>query len=252
MASLQAIDSYCNKILACDTYHDYAPNGLQIEGRSEVRCLVTGVTASQALIDAAIERQADLVLVHHGLFWKGESSVITGIKRQRIAALLSNNISLMAFHLPLDGHPHYGNNVQLGRLWGFEIAGRFGDGPDMGLGCYSELSKPLSIQRLEELVQVSLGHSIVRLGDHQHTCRRVGWCSGAAQGYIEQAAQLGLDTYISGEASEQTTHLARELGIHFLVAGHHATERGGVRAFGDHLAAHFGIAHHFIDINNPV
>ncbi len=251
MVSLSSIAQYCDELLACDSYSDYAPNGVQIEGRAEIRQIVSGVTASQALIDSAIGSHADLLLVHHGYFWKGESPPLTGLKGRRIKSLFCNDISLMAYHLPLDGHPELGNNAQLAKLWGFDVAGRFGDGPDSGLGCFTNLDRAMDISEIETMVSQSLGRSVMRLGEHTHPCQRIGWCSGAAQGYIEQAASLGIDTFISGEVSEQTTHLARELGIHYIAAGHHATERLGVQALGDHLADHFSISHRFVDITNP-
>ena len=252
MATLQQIIDYCDTLLSVGDYKDYAPNGLQVEGISEVWRIVSGVTASQALIDAAIEQQADLLLVHHGYFWKGEAAPITGIKRQRIKALLDNDISLVAYHLPLDGHEIFGNNAQLAEIWQIEPLGRFGDGPNGGLAMYGELDEAEPLDALAGRIAVDLHHRPMVIDGGEHEVKRVGWCSGAAQGYIEQAAALGCDAFISGEISEQTVHLARELGIHYIAAGHHATERYGVQALGEHLADHFSLENQFIDIPNPV
>lgn len=252
MTSLQQIIAYCDTLLNVDDYQDYAPNGLQVEGRAEVRRIVCGVTASQALIDAAIAHQADLLLVHHGYFWKGESPAIVGMKQRRIKALLDNNISLLAYHLPLDGHAQLGNNAQLGQLFEIPVEGRFGQGPDGGLAMRGSLTTGQSAEAFSALIAEKLGREPLLIEGGDHPIRRVGWCSGGAEGYIEQAAALGLDAYISGEISEPTVHIARELGIHYIAAGHHATERYGVMALGNHLADHFAVESRFIDIPNPV
>ena len=252
MATLQQIIDYCDSLLSVGDYQDYAPNGLQVEGRAEVQRIVSGVTASQALIDAAIEQRADLLLVHHGYFWKGESPTIVGMKRRRIKALLDNDISLLAYHLPLDGHGEVGNNAQLAGLFGIPVEGRFGHGPDGGIAMYGSLDMEVSASSLAEVVGQKLGREPLLIEGGSRPVRRVGWCSGGAQDYIEQAASLGLDAYISGEVSERTFHIARELGIHYIAAGHHATERYGVEALGSHLADHFAVENHFIDIPNPV
>lgn len=252
MTSLKQIVDYCDTLLSVDDYQDYAPNGLQVEGRAEVRRIVSGVSASQALIEAAIELEADLLLVHHGYFWKGESPVLTGMKQRRIKALLSHDISLLAYHLPLDGHATLGNNAKLGELLGIPVEGRFGHGPDGGIAMYGSLEPGGSALQLASLIGGKLGREPLLISGGEHPVCRVGWCSGGAQGYLEQAAALGLDAYISGEVSEQTVHIARELGIHFIAAGHHATERYGAEALGGHLADHFAVENHFIDIPNPV
>ncbi|MEN8169445.1 MAG: Nif3-like dinuclear metal center hexameric protein [Pseudomonadota bacterium] len=252
MTTLQQIIDYCDTLLNVADYQDYAPNGLQVEGGGEVRRIVSGVTASQALIDAAIELKADLLLVHHGYFWKGESPAIVGMKQRRIKALLDHDISLLAYHLPLDGHAELGNNAQLARVLGLADEGRFGHGPDGGIAMYGTLSEEMSSQALARLLSEQLGREPLLVEGGEHPIRRVGWCSGGAQGYIEQAAALGLDAYISGEISEPTVHTARELGIHYFSAGHHATERYGVQALADHLADHFTVENHFVDIPNPV
>ena len=251
MATLQQLVEYCDTLLTVTAYQDYCPNGLQVEGRAEVRSIVSGVSASQALIEAAIERQADLLLVHHGYFWKGESPVITGVKQRRIRALLQHEISLLAYHLPLDGHAALGNNAQLGRLLGIATEGRFGSGPDGGIAMWGTLPQPISPAELANRVGERLGREPLLLEGGSGPLQRIGWCSGGAEGYLEQAAALGLDAYISGEVAEPSLHLARELGIHYLAAGHHATERYGVQALGDHLADHFAVDNYFVDIPNP-
>jgi len=252
MVQLSELIRYTNTLLEIERYRDYCPNGLQVEGRAEVTKIVTGVTASQALIDAAIDEQADLILVHHGYFWKGEEPTISGIKRRRIKSLLDNNISLLAYHLPLDGHTDLGNNTHLAKLWGFDVDGRFGEGIDGGLGLYSDLPKPVSINALVKQVSESLGREVTHLPGGGEMVKRVGWCSGGADGYFQAAINSGCDLYITGEASEPAFHIAQEIGAHFIAAGHHATERGGVRQLGEHLTEMFNIEHRFIDIPNPV
>lgn len=252
MVALNGLVQYCDELLDVGAYQDYCPNGLQIEGRGKVRSIVAGVTASQALIDAAIEQQADLLLVHHGYFWKGEDPSITGIKRNRIKALLEHNISLLAYHLPLDGHPELGNNAQLGRLWDIPVEGRFGSGPNGGLGMYGTLPNALSLDDLAKRIGEPLQREPQVIEGGSHPVSRVGWCSGGAQDYIEAAAAQGLDAFISGEISERTVHLARELGIHYLAAGHHATEQFGVQALGKFISDHFSLKYQTINIANPV
>ncbi len=252
MVALSELVQYCDTLLDVGAYQDYCPNGLQIEGKDEVRSIVAGVSASQALIDAALEQEADLLLVHHGYFWKGEAGPITGIKRNRIRALLANDISLLAYHLPLDGHPELGNNAQLGKLWGIECEGRFGNGPNGGLGMFGSLPQTMPLSELVQFIGGSLQREPLVIEGGDHPIRRVGWCSGAAQDYIEAAAEQGLDAFISGEISEPTVHAARELGIHYLSAGHHATERLGVQALGVQISDYFSLKYQFVEITNPV
>jgi dinuclear metal center YbgI/SA1388 family protein len=246
---LTTLVSYCNKLLRIDEFNDYCPNGLQVESSPVVRRLVTGVTASQALIDAAVAARADALLVHHGFFWKAENPCLVGIKGKRVAALMRNSLNLIAYHLPLDAHPTLGNNAQLGRLLGLQHAQAV-DAPDslLWLGNLSELM-PLSDFCAQ--VERDLRRPPIVVAAHDRPVRRIAWCTGAAQGFIDQAARLGADIYLSGEISEQTAHVARELGIHYLAAGHHATERYGVSALGEHLADEFGLEHLTIDIDNP-
>lgn len=252
MVQLSELIRYSNALLAIDRYRDYCPNGMQVEGKAEITKIVTGVTASQALIDAAIDEGADALLVHHGYFWKGEEPIISGIKRNRIKALLDNDISLLAYHLPLDDHPELGNNIHLAKLWGFDVDGRFGEGIDGGMGLYSDLPKPMAVDALVKMISDSMGREVTHLSGGGEMVKRVGWCSGGADGYFQAAIAAGCDLYITGEASEPAFHIAQELGAHFIAAGHHATERGGIRQLGEHLAEMFKIEHRFIDIPNPV
>ena len=229
-------------------FRDYCPNGLQVEGTRDIRRLVTGVTASLALIEAAIKCDADALLVHHGLFWKGDDMRVVGPRKRRLAALLARDVNLFAYHLPLDAHPQLGNNAQLGQRLGLSITSNFGD---QELGCAGALSAPMSAGGFAALVQESLGRTPLLVGDAERQIRRIGWCTGGAQGYFDAAIDAGCELYLSGEISEQTTHLARESGVPYLAAGHHATERYGVEALGRHLAAQCGISHQHIDIDNP-
>lgn len=244
--------SYIDTLLEPARFHDYCPNGLQVAGKGQIKTLISGVTASQALIDEAIEFEADALLVHHGFFWRGEDPRVIGIKQRRLKQLLMNDINLIAYHLPLDAHPVLGNNAQLAALLGIEIDGRIADTGDPAIGMCGCFSEPKSAPEFADELRQSLGRGPLVIQGHNRPMTTIGWCTGAAQGYIEQAAELGLDAYLSGEVSEQTAHLARELGINYFAAGHHATERYGVKALGEHLAEKFEIQHQFIDIDNPV
>lgn len=252
MATLQELTDHTNLLLDVGRFQDYCPNGLQVEGRSEVQLLVSGVTASLGLIDAAIDAGADAILVHHGYFWKGEDARITGMKRRRLQRLLGSDISLLAYHLPLDAHDELGNNVQLARVLGLQSSGTFGVEDELQLGHYGMLDRVMSGETLAQHLQQCLGRTPLHIPAPSKSVRNVGWCTGAAQSYIEGAVALGLDAFISGEISEPTVHIARECGIHYFAAGHHATERFGVRALGEYLAGTFGLRHQFIDIDNPV
>lgn len=247
MAQLRDITRYCDERLDAGSFDDYCPNGLQVEGRAEVASIVSGVTASQALLDAAAEAGADLVLAHHGYFWRGEPAPLVGMKGRRLKTLFAAEISLLAYHLPLDAHPELGNNRQLGLRLGFD-AGVPVDGLLWGQG----LDRPMAASDLAARVESALGRAPLMIGSPDAALARVAWCTGAAQGMIVQAAAAGFDAFISGEISEQTVHEAQELGILYLSAGHHATERYGVQALGDELADRFALQHRFIDIDNPV
>ena len=210
---------------------------------------MSGVTACQDLVDAAIESEADVLLVHHGYFWKGEDATLCGMKRRRIKALLGHDISLLAYHLPLDAHPECGNNAQLARRFGFNVSGQAGSD---GLVFYTDLSEALSPDALEQRVAQSLDREPLRVGCGPEQLRRIAWCTGAAQSYIDVAIELGAEAFISGEISEPTVHTARENGIFYYAAGHHATERYGVQALGEYLQQNLGIEHRFSDVENPV
>lgn len=249
--NLYTLETYLNKLLNIGKFRDYAPNGLQVEGRAEVTRIVTGVTASQALLDAAVEYGADAVLVHHGYFWKGESPVIRGMKKQRIATLIQHDISLLGYHLPLDAHPELGNNAQLAMLLGIRNEGVMDERELQSVGNIGSVSEPVSLADFGQQVATALAREPLLIKGGEHPVQRIAWCTGGAQGYIQQAFELGADTYLSGEISEHTVHFARENGIHYIAAGHHATERYGIKALGNHLAEQFGLEHRFIDINNP-
>ena len=252
MVALNELVSYTNDLLQADRFSDYCPNGLQVEGRSVVSTLVTGVTASMALLEAAHAAGADAVLVHHGYFWKGENACVHGMKRARLRQLLTTDTSLLAWHLPLDAHPELGNNAQLARVLELRQNGVFGDDGGMELACAGEVAEPVTPGELQDRIERALGRTPQHIDGRAPVIRRIGWCTGAAQSYLVAAAAHGLDAFISGEISEQTVHVARECGIHYFAAGHHATERYGVQALGEHLAKQFGLTHRFIDIDNPV
>ena len=239
-------------LLRPEQFKDYCPNGMQVQGKPQVQRLVSGVTACQALIDRAIEVKADMLLVHHGYFWRGEDETITGIKKTRVEALLKHNINLLAYHLPLDVHPELGNNAALGRLLGFKTTGDLGKQNNNSIGLTGELETPMSGEELGALLEQRLGREALHIPGSAKPIRTVAWCTGAAQNFIDLALKSGVDAYITGEVSEQTVHIARETGIHFFAAGHHATERYGVQAVAAHLVEKFGLDHEFIDIDNPV
>lgn len=248
MVRRSEIDDYLSALLQTASFKDYGPNGVQIEGRDEVRKLVTGVTASRALIDAAIEARADAVLVHHGLFWRGHDGRITGWLKQRIARLLAHDISLYAYHLPLDAHAEFGNNAQFGARLGLSADARFGE---QSLGFIGTLVAPPGLDDLAARCQRVVGRSITAVPGDGRLLTRVAWCTGGAQSYFESAIAAGADVYITGEISEPQAHLARETGVAFIAVGHHASERHGVQALGAHLAATFALEHVHIEIDNP-
>ncbi len=250
--NLYELETYLNKLLNVSKFRDYGPNGLQVEGRAEVTRIVTGVTASQELLDAAVEINADAVLVHHGYFWKNESSVIRGMKKRRIATLLKNDISLFGYHLPLDAHPELGNNAQLARLLGINIEGVMDERELQGVGNIGTLAEPQSLEVFGKHVATVLNREPLLISGGDRYISRIAWCTGGAQAYIQQAFELGADAYLSGEISEHTVHSARENGIHYIAAGHHATERYGIKALGEYLADNLGFEHTFLDLNNPV
>ncbi|CAG1000063.1 GTP cyclohydrolase 1 type 2 [Methylophilaceae bacterium] len=247
--NIKELLDYTGQILQVERFRDYCPNGLQVEGRHEVGKIVTGVTASMALLEAAQQAGADMVLVHHGYFWRNEDARLLGIKRKRIQFLLQHDLNLVAYHLPLDAHPEFGNNVQLAKLLDLELDGWAGE---QSMVAYGKLANPEPLSAFEARLAARLRRQPVTIGDPNKMVGRIAWCTGAAQQYLETAVELGVDAFVSGEISEQTVHLARESGLAYIAAGHHATERYGVQSLGRHLAGRFGLEHQFIDIDNPV
>lgn len=246
---LNELRDYNASLLQTSLFKDYCPNGLQVEGRAEVRRIATAVTASQIVLDEAIAWGADAVLVHHGYFWRNEDATLIGIKKRRIAQLLRNDVSLLAYHLPLDAHAELGNNAQLGKLLGLVERGRFAEQNMVWLGT---LNQPLSLAQFSMMVEQKLQRKPQVIGEGGKIIQTVAWCSGGAQGYFDQAIAQGVDAYLTGEISEQNFHLANETGVAFIAAGHHATERFGVQALGEHLANQFNLEHRFFDQANPV
>lgn len=247
-ASRSAIETYLNRLLDVGRFHDYGPNGLQVEGRDTVTRLVSGVTASRALIEAAAAQSADAILVHHGLFWRGQDGRITGWLKARLELLLAHRINLFAYHLPLDAHPEWGNNAQFGARLGLIADARFGE---QDLGFIGTLDQPVDLDALAQRVERSLGRSPVVVRGDGRPIRRVAWCTGGAQGYFQGAICAGADAYLTGEISEPQAHCARETGVAFLACGHHASERFGAPALGAHLATTFALEHAVIEIDNP-
>lgn len=249
--------AWLDDTLQAHRFRDYCPNGLQVEGRAEVRHIIAGVTASEALLRVAAERGADAVLVHHGWFWKNEDPRVRGTRRTRLALTLAHDLNLIAYHLPLDAHPEYGNNAQLARVLGL-TPDRLDDGgvrtvgPEGLIWLGSPENGVTTLGELARDVARRLNREPLSVGDPAMPVRRVAWCTGAAQGWLQEAIDAGADAYITGEISEPTVHLARETGCGFLGAGHHATERYGVQALGEAIAARFGIQVDFVDIDNPV
>ncbi len=248
---LRELCAACDALLEAEKFRDYCPNGLQVEGRASIGKIVSGVTACAELIARAAAAGADALLVHHGYFWKGESAVLTAYRKRRIAALLKHDLSLIAYHLPLDVHEAFGNNAQLARRLEWRVEGDIHRHDGFPLVWRGRLAKPLELDALADHIGAVLGRSPLAVRGGDHVVDTIAWCTGAGQGYVEQAAAAGVDAYLSGEISEQTVHAARESGVHYLAAGHHATERYGVQALGTHLAERFGIAHEFIDVPNP-
>lgn len=241
-----------NGELETDRFKDYCPNGLQVEGRAQVLSVVSGVTASLALIERAVALKADTILVHHGLFWRGHDGTVTGWMRKRMGLLLQHDINLLAYHLPLDAHAQWGNNVQLGARLGLSVQGRFGE---QQLGFWgrpdSAALKFVSAQALADHVSQALGRQVVLVKGHSGPVERIAWCTGGAQGYFEAAIATGAQVFITGEISEPQAHYARECGVSYIACGHHASERYGVAALGDAMAGRYGLQHVFVDIDNP-
>jgi dinuclear metal center YbgI/SA1388 family protein len=248
VAQRSDVDVYLSALLQSASFKDYGPNGLQIEGRPQVCRIVSGVTASLALIEAAIEAKADAVLVHHGLFWRGHDGCLTGWLKQRVQRLLAHDINLLAYHLPLDAHPQFGNNAQLGLRMGVSADARFGD---QSLGFIGTPEVPLTTKNLVERLARMSGRTPSLIEGDARPLRRIAWCTGGAQSYFEAAIAAGADVFVTGEMSEPQVHLARETGVAFIACGHHASERYGVQALGEHLAGQFGIEHRYIEVDSP-
>lgn len=252
MINRDELVAYINNLLSCASFNDYAPNGLQVEGSAAISRICTAVTASAEAIHTAALLKADVLLVHHGYFWRGESPLVTGMKRVRIGELIRNNMNLLAYHLPLDCHPQLGNNACIGQrlklvnIQTHAVAGT----PDLLWSAeFDQMQLPQELAK--ELQQVFSQAPLVLTGGDK-PIKRLAWCSGGAHDFIEQAAQIGADAYLSGEVAERTYYQAQELGVHYFACGHHATERFGIQALGEHLAQQFELEHRFIDSNNPV
>lgn len=248
---IQSLIKYLDDLLTPEKFRDYCPNGLQVEGRAEIKKIITGVTACQKLLDQAVVEHADAILVHHGFFWREEDPRIIGIKKRRIATILKNNINLITYHLPLDAHPVYGNNVQLAQKLGLrlELA------PDRDITdiiFIGSLAAPTSAEDFVSLVAKKLQRMPLYIAGSGKMLEKVAICSGGAQDYFQKAVQLDVDAFLTGEISEQVVHLAREMGVDYIAAGHHATEKFGIRALGEHVAEKFDLEYKFIDIENPV
>lgn len=245
-------ENYLNTLLKPEQIKDFCPNGLQIQGNDNIQKVITGVTATQELIQRAIEEKADAIVVHHGFFWKNESYVIRGMKHKRIKALLDHDINLFAYHLPLDIHPTLGNNAQLAKLFSIENVAPLEAGNELSVPVRGDFSTAISANALQQRINEQLNRECLHIAAPSNkVIKTVAWCSGGGQGYIELAAELGIDAFISGEVSEQTTHVAREMDIHFYCAGHHATERYGAKALAQHFNDNLSVDAKFIDIDNP-
>lgn len=251
MVETGVLVDYCDTLLDVGNVRDYSPNGLQVEGRPGISKLMSGVTANQPLLEAAAEWGADALLVHHGWFWKNEPAVLTGMKGRRVRTALDAGFNLVAYHLPLDIHPVYGNNAEIGRRLGITPGGRVTVAGVPDLLWHGRLDSPVESRAFARRIEAALERPPLHVGPDGGRVETVAWCTGAGQDFIDDAVALGVDAFISGEVSERTTHAAREQGIHFFAAGHHATERYGVQALCEHLAERFGLEHRFVDIDNP-
>jgi dinuclear metal center YbgI/SA1388 family protein len=248
MAARNEVESYLQTLLDVGRFRDYGPNGLQVEGCPDLHRVVSGVTASRALIEAAIADRADTIIVHHGLFWRGQDGRLTGWLKQRVQLLLAHEINLFAYHLPLDAHPQFGNNAQFGARLQLVADARFGE---QDLGFIGAPAQPLALAGLSDRLLQQLGRTPTVVAGDGRPLRRIAWCTGGAQGYFEAAIAAGADAFITGEISEPQAHYAHETGVAFIACGHHASERYGAPALADHVAQEFGLAHRFIEIDNP-
>ena len=252
MAKLQDIIQWCDQTLKSPEFKDYAPNGLQIEGKTEVRKILAAVTASHDAIDAAIRENADLLLVHHGYFWKGEAYPITGMRGKRIKSLIQHDISLLAYHLPLDSHPSLGNNAAIADLLELERIETLDPSERHPIGNIGYLNQPMPVEEFKKFVSEKLKFDVTHLPADKTMIEKVGFCTGGAQDFIVKAAEQGCDAYISGEVSERTFYEAKELGVHYFACGHHATERYGVQRLGQAISEQFDIEYVYFELNNPI
>ncbi|KTD25707.1 putative NIF3-like protein 1 [Legionella lansingensis] len=252
MIARDALASYLHDLLSCADFNDYAPNGLQVEGKTNIQRICTAVTASAETIEHALVLQADALLVHHGYFWRGEEPNITGMKRQRLGKLLTHDISLFAYHLPLDCHPEFGNNASLAKRLNLSTTEMHRAGKTANLLWSGVFGEPKVIPEFLSELEQQLQRKPLHIAGKAKVIKRLAWCTGAAQDFIEDAYHLGADAYISGEISERTYYQAKELGIHYFACGHHATERYGIQELGKHLAVNFQLEHYFIDSSNPI
>lgn len=252
MTQLSQLVNWCDQSLCAAQFKDYCPNGLQIEGRAEVQHIVSAVSASLEAIEASLDLHADALLVHHGFFWKGEPSPLVGIKGRRIKQLMQADVSLIAYHLPLDAHPQWGNNAALADLLGIRITEALDPSERFAIGHVGEFAQPLSYEAVQQLFTDRLGQAPISVRGHERMIQRIGFCSGAAQDYLYKAAALNCDAYFSGEISERTYHEAREYALDYFAAGHHATERYGVQRLAAAAAAEFALQHDYIELHNPI
>jgi dinuclear metal center YbgI/SA1388 family protein len=250
MTDAKELTQTLDAVLQPARFKDYGPNVLQVQCRAQIHTLVSGVTASKALIEAAIDLKADGIVVHHGLFWRGQDGCVVGWMRDRLKLLLTHDLNLWAYHLPLDAHPEWGNNAQLAQVLGFETTARFGE-QDLGFIGQTGPHTFANAQSLADHVASKLGRKVICIDPTGREIRQVAWCTGGAQGYFEAAIAAGVDAFLTGEISEPQMHYAREMGVAFLACGHHATERYGAPALTGHVAQRLGLVHHFVDLDNP-
>ncbi|OGT22501.1 MAG: Nif3-like dinuclear metal center hexameric protein [Gammaproteobacteria bacterium RIFCSPHIGHO2_02_FULL_42_13] len=243
---------YLNRLLKPELFHDYAPNGLQVEGKEKIERIITGVTANQALFDEAVKQEADLVFVHHGFFWQDEDPRVIGIKKNRLQTLLNHNINLIGYHLPLDAHPIYGNNAQLAKLFDFVVEDRMPSMTSSSLVWKGKLSKAVDGKMFCQQLKNKLHREPLYIPGRSEKISSIAWCSGGAGSYIGEIVDCNFDAYLTGEVTESIVHVAREYGMHLFVAGHHATERYGVKALGEHIAEKFNVQCQFVDVDSPV
>jgi len=252
MISQKDLEKHLKELLSVDSINDYCPNGLQVSGKQAIKKIISGVTCAKSLIDEAIKEKADAIIVHHGFFWRGESPNLIGTKRERICLLLENNINCFAYHLPLDIHESLGNNQQLAEKFSWRVTNKHEIDGIKDLIFEGELPTSMTADEFSNKLKTILGQNPIYLSGTNKDIQKIAWCTGAAHRYLEFAADLGVDAYITGEVSESTYHIAKECGIHFFACGHHATERYGVQALGEYLAEKFSLEHKYVEINNPI